>query len=233
MKLWKTFIRCIVNCCFEVKWLYKSLTVSQVFTINFLCNLSLNKYCQTFIKPKISPIKTSNQVASPRVSNFMDGCCNLWFVTCDYCWWNKCKKRIFHSTKWEWGRLNKDIILTPCIWNSNIFFNLIKIILKSFKIRFCSCNLLRFCNKIDSFSKRNFLKISNSKSYKIWWNSYLVLKMMLGMCSIVNRRQSIISTHFDSIFFWSNHGCFICCFDCRSVLERCDRSASYCLALGK
>ena len=204
----------------KVKGFYKRLIVCSFLPIEFFCNFPLNEYCQTFIEPKVLPSPTSHEITSPWVSDFVNGCRYLGFVTCYHSGWYESQQRIFHTSKWESWWQHKHVILSPCIRDPDIFLNLIEIILQAVQLLRRTFNLCRFSNKPNSVSKRHPLQISNSQGDEIGRNRNRVFKFVLTMGGVQLDQWSVVGTHFDCELLRNSDSCAVSSFHCRCILHR-------------
>ena len=163
----------------------------------------------------------------------MDGCMNLRFIASDHSWWNKSEHWILHSTEWERRRKHKHIVFTPCVWDSNPLFDLIKVILQFRELIFGWVYLPWFCDQVDSVPKRDFLEITNSQRDEIWWNFDGVREWKLRESSFQTLLACWICTHLNLKILWNFDLCFISRLDSRCILQRCHRSTGQSLTLCK
>jgi hypothetical protein len=87
------------------------------------------------------------------MSNLVDSCMYLGFVSCDHSRRNKSEHRVLHATEWEGWRENKNVVLSPSIGDTDPLLNLIEIALQITKLLLGALDLLWLGYQANSAAK--------------------------------------------------------------------------------
>ncbi len=73
-------------------------------------NSSLGPSGEAFVQPEVIDSGIRDQIASPRVSQFVGDDVDQGAVACDYSWREKCHARILHAAEREGRRKNQHVV---------------------------------------------------------------------------------------------------------------------------